>query len=262
MHEPVPHRNPGTPWHDTRRLPASRRDIFRARTIRRPAHPTSSFPQAATRRAPDIRLHPDPGAHRPLAPRRAPPTSEAPAGLFLHAFHCAVLNHQPAPPAAAHLRGPGSDPAGQPATRNPNAPAPARIPPTPRNQHFCADPDDQKSHGGGSRPRPQNPNSVLPDPHSLRDRPPHPRTATRAARRRYYPANRTRPGLQPTFHPRAPGGRQPRPNRTHQPPGTNPGDPRTLLRKEVIQPHLPVRLPCYDFVPIADPTFDGSPHKG
>jgi len=35
-----------------------------------------------------------------------------------------------------------------------------------------------------------------------------------------------------------------------------------LLRKEVIQPHLPVRLPCYDFVPIASPTFDGSPHKG
>jgi hypothetical protein len=29
-------------------------------------------------------------------------------------------------------------------------------------------------------------------------------------------------------------------------------------RKEVIQPHLPVRLPCYDFVPIAGPTFDGS----
>ena len=33
---------------------------------------------------------------------------------------------------------------------------------------------------------------------------------------------------------------------------------RGLLRKEVIQPHLPVRLPCYDFVPIADPTFDSS----
>jgi hypothetical protein len=30
-----------------------------------------------------------------------------------------------------------------------------------------------------------------------------------------------------------------------------------LPRKEVIQPHLPVRLPCYDFVPITDPTFDG-----
>ena len=31
-----------------------------------------------------------------------------------------------------------------------------------------------------------------------------------------------------------------------------------LLRKEVIQPHLPVRLPCYDFVPIANPALDGS----
>ena len=28
-----------------------------------------------------------------------------------------------------------------------------------------------------------------------------------------------------------------------------------LLRKEVIQPHLPVRLPCYDFVPVASPTL-------
>ena len=35
-----------------------------------------------------------------------------------------------------------------------------------------------------------------------------------------------------------------------------------LLRKEVIQPHLPVRLPCYDFVPIASPTFDRSPPDG
>jgi hypothetical protein len=36
---------------------------------------------------------------------------------------------------------------------------------------------------------------------------------------------------------------------------------RWLLRKEVIQPHLPVRLPCYDFVLIASPTFDHSPHQ-
>jgi hypothetical protein len=42
-----------------------------------------------------------------------------------------------------------------------------------------------------------------------------------------------------------------------------PGCPgQALLRKEVIQPHLPVRLPCYDFVPIASPTFDGSPPHG
>ena len=26
-----------------------------------------------------------------------------------------------------------------------------------------------------------------------------------------------------------------------------------LLRKEVIQPHLPIRLPCYDFTPVTNP---------
>ena len=30
-----------------------------------------------------------------------------------------------------------------------------------------------------------------------------------------------------------------------------------IPRKEVIQPQLPLRLPCYDFTPIIDPTFDG-----
>ena len=25
-------------------------------------------------------------------------------------------------------------------------------------------------------------------------------------------------------------------------------------RKEVIQPHLPIRLPCYDFTPVTNPT--------
>ena len=30
-----------------------------------------------------------------------------------------------------------------------------------------------------------------------------------------------------------------------------------LLRKEVIQPHLPIRLPCYDFTPITSFTFGG-----
>ena len=32
----------------------------------------------------------------------------------------------------------------------------------------------------------------------------------------------------------------------------------TLPRKEVIQPHLPVRLPCYDFTPLTLHTFDAS----
>ena len=31
-----------------------------------------------------------------------------------------------------------------------------------------------------------------------------------------------------------------------------------LPRKEVIQPHLPVRLPCYDFTPVMKPTVDAA----
>ena len=31
-----------------------------------------------------------------------------------------------------------------------------------------------------------------------------------------------------------------------------------LLRKEVIQPHLPIRLPCYDFTPVIGPAFGSS----
>ena len=31
-----------------------------------------------------------------------------------------------------------------------------------------------------------------------------------------------------------------------------------FLRKEVIQPHLPIRLPCYDFTPVTNPAFGSS----
>jgi len=31
-----------------------------------------------------------------------------------------------------------------------------------------------------------------------------------------------------------------------------------FLRKEVIQPHLPIRLPCYDFTPVTKPAFGSS----
>ena len=30
-----------------------------------------------------------------------------------------------------------------------------------------------------------------------------------------------------------------------------------ISRKEVIQPHLPVQLPCYDFVPVTSPALGG-----
>ena len=59
------------------------------------------------------------------------------------------------------------------------------------------------------------------------------------------------------------------PTRTREPsPAHGPHDGRRtgvlkkLRRKEVIQPHLPVRLPCYDLVPITSLTLDGSIHKG
>ena len=32
---------------------------------------------------------------------------------------------------------------------------------------------------------------------------------------------------------------------------------RSILRKEVIQPQVPLRLPCYDFTPVADLTVAG-----
>ncbi len=31
-------------------------------------------------------------------------------------------------------------------------------------------------------------------------------------------------------------------------------DARNILRKEVIQPQVPLRLPCYDFTPVAELT--------
>lgn len=90
---------------------------------------------------------------------------------------------------------------------------------------------------------------VSPTPHTRQPTtpaPPH-RQETRA------PAGR--PAL-----PREQAPSRPRPiNSPSKPkqPGSHPHT--TFLRKEVIQPHLPVRLPCYDFVPITSPTFDRSP---
>ena len=38
-------------------------------------------------------------------------------------------------------------------------------------------------------------------------------------------------------------------------PGASPGAFGQILRKEVIQPQVPLRLPCYDFTPITDLTL-------
>ena len=57
-----------------------------------------------------------------------------------------------------------------------------------------------------------------------------------------------------------PGGRSALP-RCARLPGRNEPESRAniILRKEVIQPQVPLRLPCYDFTPVADPTVAGCP---
>ena len=86
----------------------------------------------------------------------------------------------------------------------------------------------------------RTPGRTAPEPDSM-PRPPHPR-----------PRNERK-------HERGSGGRTPGPaprRGTRAPSARGQKEP---LRKEVIQPHLPVRLPCYDFVPITGPAFDRSP---
>jgi hypothetical protein len=114
-----------------------------------------------------------------------------------------------------------------------------------------------RRHPAGSeetgKPVPSGPNSVFDDPRPLPPAVPHPaRGCTRPAAAH---TDRTGQSSRPS-----PGSRHSLLNRIWtQPPAV---EGQVLLRKEVIQPHLPVRLPCYDFVPIADPTFDGSLPEG
>ena len=101
--------------------------------------------------------------------------------------------------------------------------------------------------GGRSHGVEREPDSVLESPHHQT-----------AAEKRLIPNPKNAP--TPTTH--NPGSKhmQAQENNQHNPTGHAACPPLNgLPRKEVIQPHLPVRLPCYDFVPIANPTFDHSP---
>ena len=127
-------------------------------------------------------------------------------------------------------------------------------------------PAEISQHAPPGRPALSGPNSVPPTGSPRPPRSPrHP-----AGCRRTRSSRSHRPNWS-AFHPRAPPHTPRRPFTDERPitvwarpctTGTKPGG-EVLLRKEVIQPHLPVRLPCYDFVPIADPAFDGSlPQRG
>ena len=137
-------------------------------------------------------------------------------------------------------------------------------PPTPtHNPQQPGAPDGSGNQGA----LPQNPDS-MPPPHapSTRGHPPPPNRQQQAClscqHQTSQPPARTNPRDtvgRPAFRKgRSPSRPRPiqrsRQHTTRKPPHTNP-----ILRKEVIQPHLPVRLPCYDFVPIASPTFNRSP---
>ena len=115
---------------------------------------------------------------------------------------------------------------------------------------------------------------------------PDPRPARPTASRQGHPENRTHPKRMrvavrepksiPAPLPARPQG-NPRSQRSlphqhaHAKPETIPGAwatrrtpdrrPEKLRRKEVIQPHLPIRLPCYDFTPVTGSTFDSSLQK-
>jgi hypothetical protein len=123
-------------------------------------------------------------------------------------------------------------------------------------------PKQPPHHSAGVASGPNSvPNTTHPAPPTPRSTPPttQPREAVLAT------TGQTRPVTQPVvpqfLEPPHPHGQPPWTGKAlpHQPTGQQ---ETVLLRKEVIQPHLPVRLPCYDFVPIASPTFDHSPPYG
>src|SRR5664279_3183462 len=137
--------------------------------------------------------------------------------------------------------------------------------------------DNQHKKGLTSRPLPvpSGPNSAPTDPHTtnrtFHPHPDTPTTGTPGTRRRHQrrpPAERSTRHDQHHKNPNSQCSTHEHTTAEHMPakwlldPHAE-RDGHELLRKEVIQPHLPVRLPCYDFVPIADPTFDGSlPTRG
>ena len=111
---------------------------------------------------------------------------------------------------------------------------------------------------------------------------PDPRPARPTASRQGHPENRTHPKRmrvavrepKSISAPLPAGPKDPRSQRSlphqhaHAKPETIPGTratrrtpdrrPEKLRRKEVIQPHLPIRLPCYDFTPVIGPAFGSS----
>src|SRR5690606_10862808 len=190
-------------------------------------HPTHPLPQP--RRAPKPRVPRD-GTPGDPHPPPSPPTLPPPA--------------KPKPPQTPNPPPPPHNPPPQkptPSIGTANHAPPHHAPPHPPHR-------PHRIPAQGKRLLPQTPNSA-PPPNTGSTKKPAP------SREKFISSH---PSTTPP-HPRR---------------GTEAGstvelaDPRQsgrhhkLLRKEVIQPHLPVRLPCYDFVPITSPTFTRSLPEG
>ena len=108
-------------------------------------------------------------------------------------------------------------------------------------------PHKGRDQDGGNGTPPPTRGLAVREPNSMHHTTTTPTTQAGTALTLFQPArDTTRPGSQAVKHPIIGA----------------PRAPTKLRRKEVIQPHLPVRLPCYDLVPITSLTLDGSPHKG
>ena len=133
--------------------------------------------------------------------------------------------------------------------------------PTPHHPHKAAE-----HRPGNQGALPQNRDS-MPPPHTREGTHHHP---SGSSRRVSYTTHQTTNQPRENKHtrnsrpPSSSARASPQPAQTHQQPEQDQNSQeatptQSILRKEVIQPHLPVRLPCYDFVPITSPTFDRSP---
>jgi hypothetical protein len=132
-------------------------------------------------------------------------------------------------------------------SNNGRNPAHTRRPPTPVSSPPKTDPQPETT--GHHSPFPQDPTVCPPPPTPppRREAGPGTKYSMSMFHTTEHHSQDTRPGRGP--------------DRPHHP-RKGPAGHGKLLRKEVIQPHLPVRLPCYDFVPIASPTFDSSLPQG
>ena len=157
-------------------------------------------------------------------------------------------NYQTHPTEMEHVRCSRPLCSSQPTTRHHQTRTPTGIPTQAAPQATTARRERPATRKTATSPIPQDPTACTPTPPNTSHSTPTPKGRQYQTSTRKHQACR-RSTLEPLTNPS-----WNRPASVLQ----DQNSPERLLRKEVIQPHLPVRLPCYDLVPITSPTFDGS----